>query len=201
MLMASAVDHLEKKYAADINVAVAYIYCNYKERGQHTTHNLKKSILSQIYRYQPAAGGSTNDPIQELYERHTRRATQLSSVEVDDAFKRIIPLYSQIFILVDAVDELHDDEQCIFLSFLAELTKSFPRIIKLMAMSRSFLSDLQASDRMTTSRMEVVAQECDVKEYIKEKLGMRPRLLRLVKIDPTLASEIIERITNRYGGM
>ena len=196
MMMAIAVDHLTKTY--ENTARIAYIYCDFKERGLQTTRNLTSNILRQLYR--PPTDVFADDAIRELYELQAGQSPRMPAAECEAALKIIIPTLSTFFILVDALDELGDDERDRFMSFLSLLTTSLP-CVRLMVMSRLGVDVLQAFEHLEIGRLEIAATPTDVEAYMEEQFRAKQRLLHLVKDDAQLKEEIMRGVIEKSGKM
>ena len=125
--------HLQKIFKGD-NVAVACIYCNYKEQIEQTVSNLVASLLKQIV--QDRYGASDN--VKSLYELHNHQSTRPTLDELTTALKSEIGAYSKVFIVIDALDEYPEDNG-IRLNLLKAL-RSLVGTVNLMVTSRDLSS-------------------------------------------------------------
>jgi len=72
------VEHLLTEFQNDINIGIAYIYCNYKQQQEQKLVDLLKSLLKQLVQKQP----SMLESIKSLYERHRDDRTSPSLDEI-----------------------------------------------------------------------------------------------------------------------
>ncbi len=74
------VDHLQRSIQSS-NVAVVYIYCNYKEQDQ-TAANLVASVVQQLTQQQL----DLPEEISAVYDHHNREGTTPSLLEYNRVF-------------------------------------------------------------------------------------------------------------------
>ncbi|EGO22786.1 hypothetical protein SERLADRAFT_471201 [Serpula lacrymans var. lacrymans S7.9] len=104
VLASYIINHLEKN--RDNDATVVYIYCNYKEHSGQTACNLVASLLKQLVQDFPLAFGR----ISEEFKRHREQDFRPTLSEIRDALINEIKQYSQVFIIVDALDEISEDD-------------------------------------------------------------------------------------------
>ncbi|KAK2009129.1 ankyrin [Colletotrichum eremochloae] len=85
------VNHLCTQYGEALDVGIAYIYCNFRRHYQQQYADILASLLKQLCQTQPALPDA--------------QKTRPSSIELTEALKAVVQLYSRTFILIDALDE------------------------------------------------------------------------------------------------
>jgi hypothetical protein len=185
------IDYLEQNYKSN-DVGVAYIYCNYKERGQ-TAANLASSLLQQLVEQQPVVSES----ITALYDNHVKRLTRPSLVEISSSVQREARHFSRVYLVVDAMDECSESDRTRDI-FLREL-QSLPSNFRLLVTSR-YISDIERYFGQV-ARLNILAPDDDVKRYIEAQIQGQPRLANYVRADAVLKETIISTITERTHGM
>lgn len=171
------------------NIGIAYFYCDY---GLGATQRFAATILKQLLMHL----GPLPQVMLDFYELHKRAGFPRSHAEVSQLIGKLGSHFDACFIVVDALDESHAENQRreIFkvLANLEHLT------IKFFITSRPHETDIKMA-LQKASRIEVQASEEDIRTYLSEKLGNAPRLSTL--IDEQLKTQIIAEISQRARGM
>jgi hypothetical protein len=187
------VDHLRTAFH-DMNVAVACIYCNYKEQAKQTVHELIASLLKQLAQQQPTLSAN----VKELYRRYQgNRAIPRKLAHLTKALQLEISAYSQVFIVVDALDECLEGNQRQLMIELQSLTSTLG--VKLMVTSR-LLASIEAQFR-GAKRLDICANNDDVRTYIECRIRSEPRLARHIESHPPLQESIMNEIVANVRGM
>jgi Cdc6-like AAA superfamily ATPase len=169
---------------------IAFLYCSYKRREEQKDVDLLSALLKQLVQEQSLIP----KPVKELYDYHSKRKTRPSFDEVSKSLCSIIESYSQVFIVVDALDECNDNTCTKLLSEIRNLqTRSNT---KLMATSR-FSSTIMQNFKEDI-KLEIRADDEDVERYLESQMS---RLRSFVTKSPTLPQLIKTSITKAVDGM
>ncbi|KAJ7581669.1 ankyrin repeat-containing domain protein [Mycena floridula] len=124
-----------------------------------------------------------------------------SITELFTALQTEVLLYSQVYIVVDALDECSESNQArkLFFSTHDQGLWSLPGHVHLLITSRDILSISQEFDNMP--RIFIEAHNQDLETYIQGRVTTDIKLKRLVKEDMALAAEIVEQIILKAAGM
>ncbi|KAF1951854.1 hypothetical protein CC80DRAFT_519104 [Byssothecium circinans] len=189
MIAAIAVDHLQKTVQTT-DVGVAYVYCNYKRQADQTTSSLLAAMLKQLVLGQP----SKAKPLESLYDYHQFRQTRLSVEETLSALQLVLVGYSRVYIVIDALDECVSDDRQELLSKLRKLQSKTD--LRLMATSR-IIPDI-VEEFNGTSKLEVRADDADVKRFVAGQIKWLPRC---VQRDDDLQELVQNKIVEAVDGM
>lgn len=130
-----------------------------------------------------------------LYTHHTSDNTCPSLTEFSRALGRQIPLFREVFIVVDALDECPDNAR---ITFLDELQKLSPRT-RLLVTSRPNASlNRKFAD---AALLEIRARDEDIKAYLEAWIDKQALWVGLVKKDPILRDTICAAILRKADGM
>jgi hypothetical protein len=152
--------HLQTVFRAK-NVAVLFIFCNYKESAKQTIPHLLASLLRQISQHCDAV----SEHIRSLYREHVdRRDPSLDNVRA--TLTSAIGTYSKVFVIVDALDECPGDGTRE--SLLKEL-RGLALSVRLLVTSRDLPSIAQHFHE--AKRLDIFADHRDVQEYVKGRIG------------------------------
>ena len=101
MLACTVIDHLIKTLCSG-KVLVTYIYCDYSKQHEQKHVNLIASILKQLLQHQVFVP----ENVWKSYRHHTNSGTRPKAEEMYDLLQTSLSAFPQIYIVVDAVDEL-----------------------------------------------------------------------------------------------
>jgi hypothetical protein len=180
------VDHLQR-FFRNVDVAVACIYCNYKEQIAQTVSNLIASLVRQLVQDRSVI----SDGIKTLYELHHYRGTHPTLDELTEALESEIRTYSKVFVIVDALDECPEDGTRA--NLLGEL-QSLTGTVNLLVTSRGLSSIARQFEG--ASRLDIRATDGDVRRYIEGRIASVPR--RHLK---ALREEIVAQVIEKAQGM
>ena len=136
MLASIAIDHLQNTLGHK-NIPVVYIYCDYKRQQEQTPINLMASILRQLLQYRILV----HDRVMHSYYQHVNFGTCPNSERIGEIVKSLLAEFPQVYIVVDALDELPVSGQVcqILLKELRSLQKV--QSLNLLIISRPIPSD------------------------------------------------------------
>ena len=179
------------QYFQEKDVAITCIYCNYKEQAKQTVLELVASLLKQLVQDHPMISAQ----VKSLYDRHFVRGTHPAHDEFTKALRAEIARYSKIFIVVDALDELAERDQ----GYLITELRSLANVVNLMVTSRP----LPSIERFfqDTKRVDILANERDVRTYIQVRTLREPRLLLHVEGQQMLRESMVIKIIANVQGM
>ncbi|EGN97152.1 hypothetical protein SERLA73DRAFT_161336 [Serpula lacrymans var. lacrymans S7.3] len=188
VLASYIINHLEKNKKDD--VAVVYAYCSYNDRSRQTACNLVASLLKQLVQDFPQTFGR----IKSKFKRHREQDFRPTLSEVRDTLIDEIKQYSQVFIVVDALDEVteDDDTRSEILRCLKSLEGSLLVTSRDMSLIKVVLRD--------ALHMDISAHEDDVRNYITDRICLRTQLNEMLG-DGAFRGEFIERLTKEGQGM
>ena len=189
MIAAIAVDHLWK-HVQNQAIGVAFIYCNYKSQADQTAASLASAILKHLIQGLVLIP----EPVTNLYKRHAKLRTRPSFQEVQDAIQTVVPNYSKVYVIIDALDECLKDHRMQLLSMLRSLQSN--RNLNLMATSR-FNPEVEKHFSYSPL-LEVRANDYDVKQFVA---GQMYRLPTCVQRDSELQKTIQKGISMAVEGM
>lgn len=180
------VNDLYDKFPTDRLNAICYIYFNFRRKEEQKLDNLLASLLKQLVQAQTSIPRSVMD----LYERHRERRSRPSVQELAKLLTSSVTNFSQVFIVVDALDECQESYGCRskFISQLLDLhtqsginlfvtTRHIPHIIE--QFTGSIKKEIRASDEDIERHLEgcminlpgFVSTKPDLRAEIKEKIG------------------------------
>lgn len=193
VLTSVVVDHLGKLKNASENTSLAYVYCSYKEREDHTVTNLIANILQQLIPEDAAIPGE----IMSLYRHHVRNRSRPTLTEWSRLLQSEVRRSSTVLIVIDALDERLEEEDTSD-NFLQELKRLQP-FIHLFVTSRP--NPVTEQEFEKAIHLKIHAHDSDVRRYLEQRIVRTPRLRRHVEKDPALQRNIINAIIEKSKGM
>ena len=171
MLASLVIDHLQQMPAVENSVTV-YVYCDYKRQEEQTPINLIASVIKQLLQHRLLVPAR----VLEMYKDHHRRGTRPNFEEMLKMTGLSISLFSRVYLIVDALDELGSGGQ-VRQNFIGQLR---------------LLQDLYHFNLMITSRyipslaldfhqplcMEVRASPEDIKRFVEGHISDLPNCAR-----------------------
>jgi len=154
------IDHLRRFFHDVPDVAITFIYLDYKRQSEQTPLNLLSNLLKQLIQL-PFV--SLVD-VGSLYQTHRRWSSQPTLDDVRRAINKEIAKLGKVFIVVDALDELSEEirARAEFLKAIHSLTGS----VNLMVTSREIPSIMLAFQ--DAIRLDIYARDSDVRRYVRD---------------------------------
>lgn len=186
------VDHLQRTFSSNDD-AVAFLYCNYKEREQQTVNNLVSSLIRQLIDQIHLVP----EDLSSLYQRHARNGTRPSRLQLHELLISTASHFSTLFLVIDALDECTESDGT--RSVLAsDLRKMLPHA-RFLFTSRRYNDIERLFDDCL--QLEIRASNDDIRRYITSQIICEPRLAKHIQADESLLELIMESIIRRSDGM
>ncbi|OJI96719.1 hypothetical protein ASPVEDRAFT_251254 [Aspergillus versicolor CBS 583.65] len=189
VLTSIAVNHVSEA-TEGLNVAIAYIYCDYKDETTHSEFELLASIARQVashYAQIPAA-------VIQFRDRNAEKKRNPTSDEWLALIEELSRPFTKTYIFIDALDECPEQNRDALLRYLKDLEDS----ALLFLTSRPIDFPVEFSQ---IHRVEIIASTSDIESYLATEIQSRSRLSRLITRDPSLEADIIKCIIANAAGM
>ena len=175
----------------DNDAVVTFIYCNYK--AQYNVLQLLEALLQQL-----AFHRLTSDSTEFLI-KHQDQGRRPSLDALMTILKAEIETYSNVFIVVDALDECFPEQaQQDLLERLQSLTVATP-VAKLMVTSR-YIPSIERAIHADV-KLEIVATECDIRSHVEARIFKNHTLNRLITKAPSMTERVVRKVTDKAQGM
>lgn len=189
----SVINHLETQVKQP-GIGIAYIYCDYNN-ALLTVTNFLASLSQQLFRQslKPPSG------LLEIYKSYTTKSIHLTLKEYYTFLRDVIESFSEVFIVVDGLDECPrreiNDVRDQFLDQLKEL----PLKAQLLFTSRDLpaIALKFAKDQ----RLEIHASRHAVEGYLQARINNSKNLRRHIQRKPSLQQAIVEMVAQKADGM
>ena len=192
ILTSIVIDDLNRPLLANQDVGIAYLFCSFKRRDEQTAENLLASLLKQLTQERSSLPESTK----ALHGYHKDKRTRPSFDEISRTLQSVASMFSQIFIVVDALDECQASDGC-RAKFLKEIFNLQSRCgANLFATSRFIPEIIEKFLGSTT--LEIRASNGDIGRYLEAQMELLPQF---GEWSQPLQDEIKARISEAVDGM
>jgi hypothetical protein len=186
------IDKLERPRLS-LDVGLAFIYFNYKERERQTLVNIVASLVQQLV----SRSKAIPKDVRALYSHHQSRKTGPGETEYSEILFSLIDKFRYVYVVIDALDEC-DETRGSRTRFIKELLK-LPAKVRLLCTSRH-LGDIE-KQFATASRLEIRASKADVERFLHAQISQTPRLLEFCTKFEDLRSLITNKLVENAKGM
>ncbi|KAI0547888.1 ankyrin repeat-containing domain protein [Xylaria curta] len=187
-LASMIVDWLERR-----NVAVIYIYCNYKEEQTQTLPNMIGSLLKQLSQHR----GTLSNDIRSIYDTHRQRQTQPMADELTQLLVKEVTNFSSLFIVIDALDECSERDNT-RTRLLVEIQK-LPQHVRILITSRYPPQFEQTSEDIP--QIDINATDDDIGNYVKARIEQGHWKARNARSNTKLMQEVTKIVKKNSKGM
>ncbi|MCJ1394650.1 hypothetical protein MMC18_007530 [Xylographa bjoerkii] len=185
-----AVNYIEENTQRS-KVAIAYVYCDYKDPKTQSEIQLLSSIIRQLAEQSKPLPPEVN-AFRDKYAEKRRHPTADERISL---MRTISEHFERTYVFVDALDECAETNRERFL----RLTKSIEHFVSLFITSRPHLHLEKKFTNM--SRLDIVARGSDIQTYLESEIDRNDRLCELIAQDPNLKVDIIKRLNDKASGM
>ena len=174
------------------DVAVIYIFCNYRQQNDQTLKNIIASILKQLVQ----ALHSIPEELCKLYKACQRNGSRLQQDQTSKLVLTVTDLFSRVYLVIDALDESYDSNgtRGALMSYLLDIQQKCN--ISLLVTSR-FIPEITAKFEQFHT-VEVRASDADVTRFAE---GHMHELPNCVKKSTELSELVVSEIVRSVGGM
>jgi ankyrin repeat protein len=193
ILTSIVVDYLYTKFQEDMDIGIAYLYCDFRQQDRQKVERLLASLLKQLAQGLPYLPES----VKSLYDSHKDKRTQPTFNEISGALQSVSALYSRIFIAIDALDECQASDGCrtrLLTEIFAFQEKSRTNIFT----TSRFIPEI--SEHFKDSiQLEIRANDHDVQRYLEGHMSQLPRcVLSSSELQDEIKAEIIRAVDGMY---
>ena len=176
-LRSIVINHLDRSFSNNQDIAVIFAYCQYTARYSITDY-LASFVKQLVERH-----SGLFSVLKSIYMNHQRDATRAHEHELLELLRTFVPLFTRVYIVIDALDELPEDARDGFLMALMSLQAS------LLVTSRSshWLHDIQCIDIEDENQR-------DIKLFIDKKFQESSKLTVLLRGKEQIKEQIGEKL-------
>ncbi|KAJ6521488.1 hypothetical protein DFH09DRAFT_1373039 [Mycena vulgaris] len=173
------------------STGVAVLYLSHEETEAQSPSDLLAGLWRQLVLGQPIS-----PLVDRLYSEHRERRTRPSLEGILAILGSSVSQYSNVFIVVDALDEYPGQQRDILLRGLLSLGST----VNLMLTSRPHITTPTQISRLLET-LEIRATEDDIRRHVDAKILRSSRLSSHVEDRPDLREEIETTIVRQSDGM
>jgi hypothetical protein len=181
-------EHLHDILAGDHGIAMVFAYCRYTDR--YPLGFFLASFIKQLVENHP----HVFPHVEFVYTKHHNKATRPHEQELLDLFQKLLSLFKQAYIVIDAVDEASDDTRDRLLTALLPLQANFLLTSRPSNLSKHLPQDALFIYIETLNRQ-------DIERFVDKKFQESTRLSDVLRGKDQLGKEIRAKVTERSNGM
>lgn len=181
------IEELAKRTQDDSKKGLAYVFCSLE---QQKTEALLGSLLAQLCQ----TWSHIPHDLRLEYDIHRKRRTRFSYEELSDALRLVVTTYSEVFIVVDALDECSALEDCRANLMEAIFKAQECSKVKILITARVGIVE----ESSFNVRLQISAREDDIRRYLD---GQCHRLKPFVQNNQELKIKIENTIVKSASGM
>jgi len=188
------IEFLEK----DLPIAdtgLAFIYCNYKENGLQKIEYFVRTIVRQLVEQRPAI----TKEVRTLHGKYRGKGTSPSPGEYLGLLQALAKGCSEVYIVIDALDEcINEKGMLIWSGLLTKLKVSIPNL-RLLCTSRH-IDDIRGS-LAGSIPIKIRPSDADIKTYVLAQIESEDLLFQFCTEDVALQNEILDAVPLKAEGM
>jgi hypothetical protein len=193
ILTSIVVEDLITRAQNDLNIGIAYIYCNFRRRDGQKAEDLLASLLKQLSQERP----SLPESVKDLYNRHKDKRTWPAFDEISTALHVVAAIYSRVFIIVDALDECQVSGRC-RTRFLSEVFSLQAKCGANVFATSRFNPEI-AKEFNGNMSLEIRASDDDVRKYLEGRMSQLPSFVsRSVDLHEEIVTKIVQAVDGMY---
>ncbi|KAK8061156.1 hypothetical protein PG997_015377 [Apiospora hydei] len=193
ILASIIVNDLEQRLRGIYSATVVYVYLNFNRKDEQTIECLMSSFLKQLAQTRSPLPKSVTD----LYRQHSSRQTKPMLEEIEFAIRAVIAGYSQVFAVIDALDEyqISASSRGQFLSIMSALQAETS--MNLLTTARDIPDIWDHFESRGSLHLEVRASEEDITKTDDLKELVISQIVRSVKGMFLLAQLYLESLKDK----
>ncbi|KAL9037234.1 MAG: hypothetical protein Q9180_003837, partial [Flavoplaca navasiana] len=190
------VNHLRQLFSGKQEVGIAVLYCEWRQQEVQSRVNLLASIWNQLVVDKPLSM-----EVEALYKKTGSRVKPRYH-DVLSILKREIERLSSVYIILDALDELAEHNDCskVLVEALSRLTPVSSQKVRILATSRSKRSVLARSELV-----HIVAKGEDIERFVEARfqqgISSSDDLSCRARDDQALKETMVVAIGKRANGL
>jgi hypothetical protein len=190
ILTSIVVEDLYTRFQNHSSIGIAYLYCNFKRNHEQKLDDLLLSLLKQL-----AYGRLLiPDVVRSLHDQQCQKKRP-STGEVLNALLSVISIFSEVFIIIDTLDECQVNERC-RQRLISEMFNLQDKCGMNLFVTSRFIPEI--TDRFKgCTWLEIRASHEDLRRYLDGHMVA----VKCVSKSPNLQEEIKDVIVKTVDGM
>jgi hypothetical protein len=181
--------------------ALAYFYCDRNESARRDPELILSCFARQLSMSQN--NDAIQDSVVQLYFQKQKKGFASGKLKIEesrDILLQLTRIYPQTTLILDALDECHEDTRTQLVDILDTLVTQSPKPLKIFISSRP---DQDIKDRFgygPNVDIKATDNRDDIAKFVDDKLNNSPGYWQ-TKIDPDLKREIHKTLVEKSEGM
>ncbi|KAI1737229.1 hypothetical protein F4680DRAFT_224002 [Xylaria scruposa] len=198
-LVSTVIDHLIDLRKIDKSIGVAWIYCDSEEKKKKAQRpaNLMRSLLRQLIQLHDEMSESSEDLYKSYNDGHSYPETH----QILELLQSEIKRFSRVYIIIDALDECHEDESGV----KDKLLRPLRSCVNLMVTTRTIRYQELNNEQAETREHEIKRNGRDVDAYVKARvdrgISVFDKFNKMIRDDPELSGRLCNSLVRAADGM
>jgi hypothetical protein len=176
-------------------IGFAIIYCNHKDNLSQRFEYFIGAIVRQLVERRQSIPAD----VRTIWSKHRGKETMPTRDEYLTLLRSLSKDCSEVYIVIDALDECIDKNgQIIWNTLLAELKNSVPNL-RLLYTSRNI--DDTSGILNGANQIEILSTDADVRAYVEAQVKSKDILLQFCRQDSNLLNDILQEVVSKAEGM
>jgi hypothetical protein len=189
------IHHLNKVF--DNDVAIAYVYCEYKNQFEQDARSLLASLVRQV----AIQSKHIPESVLKSYRKHANGANSASLATYTELLSQLLTSFRRSFLVVDALDEYTQEEtphSNKLIDGLIKITRSQSKCRVLITSREDCLS---LHSNVESKKIRIDAKPEDVRMYVNARIRDRTfPFSEQVNKDASFAAAIIDNVASKAHG-
>ena len=173
------------------DVGIAFAYYSYKEETEQTALKIVASVAKQFAARYP-------EEVEHLKGNLPLGRPDLKHLKA--LLLSLLSKYSQVFILVDALDECEKGERGLLISTLCALQSLCATRIRILITGRPHVQNIQPL-LGNVFELEIKANASDLEAYVRNTVTNDQDLMTIISGEPEMVGTIVSIISKQASGM
>jgi len=183
---------------------LAYFYCNRAEESRRDPESILRTLIQQLA--QTSSEDNLLTPVLNIYKKREKKgqlSARLTLKECQDLLIRLMAVYPQTMICIDALDEVDHKLRFELLQALRFVVERSSTLVKIFVTTRMDTDILMQFEMFPRIELEPDDNVDDINRFVKEKVQEAIKQKRLLhgNVPNPLKEEICKVLCERSKGM
>jgi hypothetical protein len=175
------------------NIAVAYLYCNYRSRNEQTLYNLLCALLRRLVQLRSIIPSSVLD----IYNKFHKKS-RLTLDQCTDLTTLACKEFSRVYVIIDALDECEAGVARALIRILNSVRSQANIHLLMTARFITSIKEMINDEIGAVPQLEVRASDSDIRQYF---MSRRSGLPSFMKNNSDLWTRACVKVIEASGGM
>ncbi len=181
--------------------ALAYFYCDRNRADHQDPGQILRSFVLQLSTSR--SGDAVQPCLVEVYEKKKGKGPanpELSEMECSEVLQKLVNIYPQTTIVLDALDEVDKDRRDSLMGALDKLVASATKPVKVLISSRPDVDIMRKYEQGPNVAVEETDNASDIAAFVAQQLDLYEKRQHC-KLRRELRREIIGALHEKSHGM